>query len=168
MKGMMVTLLVLLMTGTVIGQQPSQDAAGQQGRFILYLNDQDLRTLKANPQGLSAPVTGNAIGKLTEVRLRYGKQPSQSEVQKLGVNPGQFNLWLDDEIIAELQQSKDGLVADVPVALQDKIMEVLIKFGTNPNANKAQVILFLIMTPSSFEPDCKREFRPGQRRALPR
>ena len=57
MKGLMVTLLVFAMTGTVIGQQPNQDAG--LGRFILYLNDLDLRMLKSNPEGLSAPVAGN-------------------------------------------------------------------------------------------------------------
>ncbi len=62
MKGMMVTLLVWVMTGTVIGQQPNQDNASQLGRFILYLNDQDLRTLQANPEGLSARRVGQCAG----------------------------------------------------------------------------------------------------------
>ncbi len=77
-------------------------------------------------------MSGNAQGKLTEVRLRYGKQPTPAEMQSLDVQPGQFNLWLDDAIIADLKESTEGLVADVPLSLQDKIMEVLIKFGTNP------------------------------------
>ena len=136
MKGLMVTLLVFAMTGTVIGQQPNQDAG--LGRFILYLNDLDLRMLKSNPEGLSAPVAGNATGKLTEVRLRYGKQPTPAEAQSIEKKPGQFNLWLDDSVIAQLKANEEGLVADVPLALQDKIMEVLIKFGTNPNESTAR------------------------------
>ncbi len=142
MKGLMVTLLVLVMTGTVIGQQSNQpENADKPGRFFLWLNDDLIEELKTNPSGLLADVPASARGKITEVSLRYEKVHTDSHDNE-PQTPGRFNLWLDDSLIQQLKTNPLGLVANLPESLQGKLEQVVLKYEANASN-----------TPDHFHPE---------------
>jgi hypothetical protein len=133
MKGLMVTLLVMVMTGTVIAQQSNQpENSDKPGRFFLWLNDDLINELKTNPSGLIAGVPLSARGKITEVSLRYEKVHSDAH-DDLSPKEGRFNLWLDDALIQQLKTNPLGLVANVPEPLRGKLEQVVLKYEANSN-----------------------------------
>lgn len=139
MKGMMVTLLVLMMTGTVIGQQQNQENTGTPGLFTLWLNDAKIEQLKANPSGLLAAVPAHVQGKLVDVLLRHDRYRTDADKNgAIGTQQGRFNLWLDAIRIKQLRENPQGLVADVPEPLlePDKIVKVILKYES-PSANNS-------------------------------
>lgn len=125
MKGLMVALLVLLMTGTVTSQQPNQQDGTKPGRIVIWLSDVKIQELKQNPMGLIYRLEESARGKLTEVRMRYDKIATSAR-DAMPKSNSRFNLWLNDNSIDKLVNSTYGLVAQVPDDLKDNIVEVVL------------------------------------------
>ena len=77
MKGMMVTLLVLLMTGMVVGQQATNPADSNQkiGRFLLDMTDEWIDNL-VHEGSLRAPIQPSAVNKIATVEIHYANSPS--------------------------------------------------------------------------------------------
>ncbi len=122
MKGITVTLLVLLMTGTVVGQQDSTQAPRAPGRLILPLSDDALDYLAQNPQGLISRIDNAAQGSVRTVHIQHSRFKDQAAPAAQGT----FEWWLDDQDINRLKQQP--IENDIPRELQDTIVRVLLEY----------------------------------------
>ncbi|MEM7453164.1 MAG: hypothetical protein AAF456_02305 [Planctomycetota bacterium] len=127
MKGMMVPLLVLLMTGTVFGLQetPSADLPG---RLVLELGDADLDLLRTSSQGLQAIIPEAPDGLADKVQLRHNRFRTGSE----SLDPAIHVWWLSDDDIYRLRDLNRNLTDDIPEATRGKIVQVMLEYDTTP------------------------------------
>lgn len=143
MKGMMVTLLVLLMTGMVVGQQATNPAASNQkvGRFVLDMSDSDINNL-INHGDLRALIEADARNNINQVEIRHvGTNPNAVPAgiqQAPTTEAGVLNFEIGD---AELRLLKSrGLRYMISSQEIGKYGVVAIKYTDfiSPNGNQTQ------------------------------
>lgn len=142
MKGMMVSLLVLLTTGMVVGQQPTNPAdSNQNGRFLLDMTDEWIDSLVENGY-LRAPIQPNARDRINQVDLRYASAASRNLepaqiVQVATSETGVLNFEINDRDLNLMKQR--GLRYTIRNEDRGKYEIVAIKYTgfVGPRANPA-------------------------------
>lgn len=84
MKGLMVALLTLLITGSALAQDSGETE--KDGWFVLKLDEQELRVLLSNPEGLKAPLPKEVRNNVTHivVKLKDFKADSGNQSHTTG------------------------------------------------------------------------------------